>query len=62
MAESKKLVIRQVRGWAGKSARQRRILRALGLRRSGQVTEKPDNPAVRGMIRKVLHLVEVEEK
>ena len=62
MADKGKIVIRQVRSTAGRSERQRRVLRALGLRALGQKTEKPDNPAVRGMIQKVLHLVEVEEK
>ncbi|MBL8552075.1 MAG: 50S ribosomal protein L30 [Hyphomonadaceae bacterium] len=33
----------------------------LGLRHSGQVVELEDTPAVRGMIRKVRHLVEVVE-
>jgi len=62
MAEKGTIVIRQVRSSAGRPERQRRVLRALGLRALGQETEKPDNPAVRGMIQKVLHLVEVEEK
>ncbi len=35
--------------------------RALGLRRIGDVVTKPDNPSVRGMIFKIMHLVEVEE-
>lgn len=62
MAQDKKLVIKQVRGSAGKPRTQRRILAALGLRRNGQTTEKPDNPAVRGMIAKVSHLVQVVEE
>jgi large subunit ribosomal protein L30 len=33
----------------------------LGLRRLGQTVEQPDNPAVRGMIHKVRHLLTVEE-
>jgi ribosomal protein L30 len=33
----------------------------MGLTRIGRVRELPDNPAVRGMITKVSHLVEVEE-
>ena len=40
---------------------QRRTIRALGLRRLGQVVEHSDSPVVRGMIRRVRHLVEVEE-
>ena len=62
MGKENKLIITQVRGGAGKQRRHLLVLRALGLRRTGQCTEKPDNPAVRGMIRKVSHLVKVEEK
>lgn len=63
MAEGRKtLVIRQVRGSAGKTERQIRILRALGLRRTGHTTEKEDTPNIRGMLAKVSHLVEVVEK
>jgi large subunit ribosomal protein L30 len=40
---------------------QRDTVRGLGLRRAGQIVEVPDTPAVRGMIRKVQHLVEVVE-
>jgi large subunit ribosomal protein L30 len=41
--------------------RQKETLRALGLRRMHQTVEKPDNPAIRGMIHKVDFLVKVEE-
>ena len=40
---------------------QRRTIRALGLRRLGQTVQHSDSPAMRGMILKVRHLVEVEE-
>ncbi len=36
-------------------------MRALGIRRIGQTVEHEDVPVIRGMIRKVEHLVEVEE-
>lgn len=49
-----------VRGWAGKGIRQTATLRGLGLRRSGDCRELPDNPSVRGAIEKVSHLVTVE--
>jgi large subunit ribosomal protein L30 len=39
----------------------RATIRGLGLRRMHQVVERPDTPAVRGMIHKVRHLVEVLE-
>lgn len=40
---------------------QKDTLRALGLRRLNQSVIKEDNPSIRGMIRKVEHLVQVEE-
>ena len=39
----------------------RQTIRGLGLRRMHQVVERQDTPAVRGMIHKVRHLVEVVE-
>lgn len=40
---------------------QRDTIKALGLTRLHQHVVKDDNPSVRGMVRKVKHLVEVEE-
>jgi len=40
---------------------QKQTVTRLGLRRLGQTVEQPDNPAVRGMIHKVRHLLTVEE-
>jgi large subunit ribosomal protein L30 len=59
MAE-KKLTIRQIRSPNGASPRQRDSLRTLGLGRIGRSTERSDDPAVRGLIRSVSHLVEVD--
>ena len=39
---------------------QRDTLRSLGLRRLHQAVVRPDTPAVRGMVEKVKHLVQVE--
>jgi large subunit ribosomal protein L30 len=39
----------------------RATIRGLGLRRMQQVVERQDTPAIRGMIHKVRHLVEVVE-
>ena len=50
-----------VRGWAGKSERQRMNLRSLGLRRSGDSRDIADSPSFRGMVDKVQHLVTVED-
>jgi large subunit ribosomal protein L30 len=56
-----KLVIRQRRSTAGTNRPQRETLRSLGLHGIGTSSEKPDGPALRGMLRRVAHLVEVEE-
>ncbi|MEK6587649.1 MAG: 50S ribosomal protein L30 [Chloroflexota bacterium] len=45
----------------GYNERQKRTVRALGLRKVHQTVELADTPAVRGMIAKVPHLVAVEE-
>jgi large subunit ribosomal protein L30 len=52
----------QVKSAIGQSPRHRGTLRALGLGRIGQTAEQDNgNPAVAGMLRKVAHLVKVEE-
>lgn len=50
-----------VRGLAGTTEDQRATVRSLGLRKIRQSVVREDRPEVRGMINKVLHLVEVEE-
>ena len=60
MAESR-VKLRWVRSAIGFDRRQRATLRGLGLRRLQQSVELEDTPAVRGMIKKVAHLVVVEE-
>jgi large subunit ribosomal protein L30 len=50
-----------VRSAIGTDQRQRSTLKGLGLRRLQQTVELPDQPAVRGMIAKVAHLVRVED-
>ncbi len=54
-----KLLIRQVRSSLGAPRKIRRTVEALGLKHQRSVV-KPDNPAVRGMLFRVRHLVEVE--
>lgn len=56
-----RLVIRQNRSAIGEKINARRTLAALGLRRTGQVVEQTDSQAVRGMLRRVAHLVEVSD-
>jgi large subunit ribosomal protein L30 len=45
----------------GYELRQKRTVRALGLRRIRQTVEVADSPAIRGMIAKIPHLLKVEE-
>ena len=54
------LRIKQVRSANGASPRQRATLRSLRLGRIGRSVERSDSPQLRGMLRKVEHLVEVE--
>ena len=56
-----KLVIKQRRSAAGTNRPQRETLRSLGLHGIGTTSEKPDGPALRGMLRRVAHLVDVQE-
>ena len=51
--------IQQINSQIGYPVDQKRTLEAIGLRKIGQVVEKEDTPALRGMIRKVHHLVTV---
>lgn len=53
--------IRQVRSVIGRPRPQRRVLEGLGLRRIRHEVVQPDNPAIRGMVNKISHLVEVVE-
>jgi large subunit ribosomal protein L30 len=53
--------IKQIKSRIGASADQKRTLQALGLHRISEVIEKEDTPSIRGMVRKVHHLVTVVE-
>jgi len=55
------LRIRQVKSVIGSRQIHRDVIRTLGLKRIGDVVERPDSPAVRGLIDRVNHLVSVEE-
>ncbi len=55
-----RVAIRWVKSQIGFDRRQRATLRGLGLKRLNQRVELEDTAAVRGMIRKVRHLVVVE--
>jgi large subunit ribosomal protein L30 len=57
----KKLTITLKRGYPGVPEKQRRILQALGLRKRHQTVIKDNLPSIRGMVTKVVHLVEIKE-
>jgi large subunit ribosomal protein L30 len=65
MAESKEqaglLRITQVRSLSGRPRKHRATMEALGFRRHQQTIVQKDNPAIRGMLFQVRHLVDVEE-
>lgn len=55
-----KVRVTQVRSAIGQTEKHRGTLRALGLRKIGQTVEHDDGPVVAGMLRKVRHLVKVD--
>jgi large subunit ribosomal protein L30 len=56
---AKTVKVKLLRSLAGTLPNQRDCLRGLGLRRINDERELPDTPAVRGMIGRVSHLIEV---
>jgi large subunit ribosomal protein L30 len=56
-----KLKLKQTRSAIGQSQRHRGTLRALGLGKIGRTAEQDNTPVIQGMLRKVRHLVEIEE-
>ncbi len=56
-----KLLITQTRSQIGQSQRHRGTLRALGLGKIGRTAEHEDSPQLAGMIRKVRHLIRIDE-
>jgi large subunit ribosomal protein L30 len=52
-----RLRIKQIGSVIGCPIKQRQTVRGLGLRRMHQVVERPDTPAIRGMVKKIPHLV-----
>lgn len=62
MAERKTLVVRQTGSPIRRPKDQGATLKGLGLGRIGRERELEDTPSVRGMIRKVAHMVEIVEE
>jgi large subunit ribosomal protein L30 len=60
-AAMKHLRIKLVRSVIGRPQKQREVVKGLGLRRINSEVIREDRPETRGMIRKIPHLIEVEE-
>ncbi len=58
---SKQLSIKLMRSCIGRPEKQKRVIAGLGLRKINQIVIRQDTPEIRGMIRKVSHMLEVEE-
>ena len=57
----KKLRIKQIKSYIGKPEKHRKILRGMGLGRLNRTVLLLDTPEIRGMARKVMHLITMEE-
>ncbi len=57
----RQLKITLVRSGIGSPWKQKAVLRGLGLRKLYKAVVREDRPEIRGMIRKVQHLVQVDE-
>ena len=61
MSKTKKLRITQAHSTIDRSEKQKRIVRSLGIRKLHHTVEKNDTPQIRGIIKKIEHLLKVEE-
>lgn len=61
MARTKTITIRQTKSAIGQPQRVKDTLRALGLAGHQKSVEQKDDPAIRGMVAKVHHLVTIED-
>ncbi len=57
----KTIRIQYFRSSIGRSGHQKRMVKSLGLRRLNQIVEREDTPAVRGVVAKVPHLLQIVE-
>ncbi len=55
------LKLKLVKSLIGSTKRQRETVKGLGLRKIRHSVERQDTPEIRGMVTKVLHLLEVEK-
>ncbi len=56
-----KIIVKQVRSKINRPQDQKRTLESLGLKKMNQVVEHEATPQILGMVRKVSHLISVEE-
>ena len=56
-----KIKVKLVKGMAGTTEKVKSNVRGLGLRKIGQISELENTPSVRGMIKKIIHMLEVQE-
>lgn len=60
-AAGKTMRIQQYRSTIGQKSKLKTVVKHLGFRRLNQTLERPDTPAIRGMVAKVPHLVRIVE-
>ena len=61
-AASGKIHLKWVRSSICAPVKQKKVVKGLGFTRLNQVIERPDTPAIRGMVAKVPHLVEIVQQ
>jgi len=61
MAESKKIRIEYYRSAISTPVKHKLVIKGLGFTRLNQIVEREDSPSIRGMVKKVPHLVRVVE-
>ena len=59
--EAKKIKVTLTRSVLGRPENQRKVVRALGLRKTNHTVEHADTPSIRGMLNAVKHLLTIEE-
>ncbi|MFL2803187.1 MAG: 50S ribosomal protein L30 [Paracoccaceae bacterium] len=57
-----KIYVKQVRSAIRRPEIQKKILKGLGLNKMNKISELNDTPSIRGMIKKIPHLVQIVEK
>jgi large subunit ribosomal protein L30 len=56
-----KIIVKLVKGLPGTTKGVQANVRGLGLRKIGQTSELENTPSVRGMIKKIIHMLEIQE-